>query len=180
MEQWRDIPGFEHLYQASDMGRIRTCEGKITKSARSQKRVWRQRIMKIKWRSRYGGQRKDGRVCLWKDGKAVTCLVARLVARAWCDGYAEGLTVNHIDGNSENNAACNLEWVTLGDNIRDAFKNGQHTNTKRVQLVDGSGKVMEFRSMAEASRYLGKGNGYISNMVNNGYRVPGHQVRVLG
>lgn len=45
-------------------------------------------------------------------------LVARLVAMAWCDGYSPSMTVNHIDGDYRNNAAANLEWLTLADNIR--------------------------------------------------------------
>lgn len=45
MEKWRDIPGYEALYQASTEGRIRTCEGKTTRNARFAKRVWKQRIL---------------------------------------------------------------------------------------------------------------------------------------
>lgn len=67
-EEWKDIPGYEGLYQASTLGRIRTCEGKTTSSARFEKRVWKQRIMKQKLNKNRKG-RIDARVCLWKDGK---------------------------------------------------------------------------------------------------------------
>ena len=51
-------------------------------------------------------------------------MVHRLVAYLWCDnpnGYA---TVDHLDGNKNNNSAENLEWVTREENIKRGFKNG--------------------------------------------------------
>jgi hypothetical protein len=124
MEQWKAIPGYEGLYEASTLGQIRTVEGKITSNARYPRRVWKQRILKLKYELRKSGQHKDARVCLWKDGKEKTFLVSRLVAMTWCRGYAEGLTVNHKDGNPMNNYYENLEWITLADNIKHAMKNG--------------------------------------------------------
>ena len=99
-ENWKAIPGYEGLYEASTLGRIRTAEGKTTSSRRFFKRVWKQRILK-------------GRaVSLWKDGKEKDWLVARLVAMTWIDGYCEGMTVNHKDRNRFNNNIDNLEWLS--------------------------------------------------------------------
>lgn len=132
MEQWKDIPGYEGLYQASTQGRIRTCEGKITSSARFEKRVWKQRILKQKLCKNRKG-RTDARVSLWKDRKEKTWLVSRLVALTWCDGYADGLTVNHKNGNPLDNSAQNLEWMTRAANIQHGFKNGLYKNWRPVQ-----------------------------------------------
>ena len=132
MERWSDIPGYEGLYQASTLGRIRTCEGKTTSSARFAKRVWKQRIMKQKLNANRKG-RIDARVSLWKDGKEKTWLVSRLVAMTWVAGYAEGLTVNHIDGNPMNNACDNLEWLTRAANIQHGFKTGLYKNWLPIQ-----------------------------------------------
>ena len=129
MEEWKDIPGYEGLYQASTLGRIRTCEGKTTKSARFERRVWKQRIMKPKCTRNKKG-RYDYRVELWKDGNHRTWLVSRLVALTWCAGYEEGKTVNHKNGNTLDNSAENLEWLTLGDNIRHGFANGLYPQAK--------------------------------------------------
>jgi hypothetical protein len=132
MEEWRDIPGYEKLYQASTLGNIRTCEGKTTSSARFAKRVWKQRVLKQKLtRNRYG--RADARVNLWKDGVEKTMLVSRLVAMTWCSGYAEGLTVNHINGDPMDNRADNLEWLSRAANIRHGFDNGLYKNWRPVQ-----------------------------------------------
>jgi hypothetical protein len=140
MEQWKDIPGYEGLYQASTDGRIRTAEGKTTASARFPHRVWKQRIMKLKYQTRKSGRSKDARVCLWKDGKEKTFLVSRLVALAWCDGYADGLTVNHKDGDPMNNHPDNLEWISLADNIRHGFRTGLYSK-KRMTGGDLDGPV---------------------------------------
>ena len=132
MEEWKDIPGYEGLYQASTLGNIRTCEGKTTSSARFAKRVWKQRVLKQKLdRNRKG--RVDAKVNLWKDGTAKTMLVSRLVAMTWCRGYADNLTVNHINGDSLDNRADNLEWMSRADNIRHGFKNGLYKNWRSVQ-----------------------------------------------
>lgn len=168
MEQWKDIPGYEGIYQASDRGNIRTAFGKTTNNTRFEKRIWKQRILKQKTQMRSNG-RFDRRVSLWKDGKEKTHLVARLIAMAWCDGYSDGMTVNHIDGNPLNNFADNLEWVSLADNIRHGFRTGLYgRNMKCVTLTDETGETISFDSMVSADRYLGKGRGYISNLLKKG------------
>ena len=164
MEMWKDIPGYESLYQASNTGKIRSSEGKVTSNALCARRVWKSREIKQKLQERSRGHGKDARVELWKNGKHKTCLVSRLIAQTWCDGYAEDLTVNHIDGNPMNNNADNLEWVTRADNIRKGFEDGLFSTQKPVSLKDKYGKVFLFRSMSEASRFLCCNHGYISNL----------------
>lgn len=168
LEQWRSIPGYEGIYEASDIGNIRTCEGKVTSSARFAHRVWKQRVLKQKYGWRKGKKNKDARVSLWRDGRARTWLVARLVALAWCSGYYDGATVNHIDGNPLNNKAENLEWVSISENIRKGFEEGLFHCEIAIELVDKKGNRKQFRLMASASRFLGKSSGYISDMIAKG------------
>lgn len=161
MEQWKDIPGFEGLYQASNTGLIRSAPGKITSSKRFNRRVWKTRILKHKFRVH--GKRRDAAVTLWKDGKCKDYLVSRLVAMAWVDGYETNLTVNHIDGNPQNNNCSNLEWITLSENIKKGYKDGLFANCQHsIQLVCDEG-ILIFESMAAASRFLGRSHGYVSN-----------------
>lgn len=152
-EQWRSIPGYEGLYEASNTGLIRTAYGKTTSSAKFPKRVWKQRVLKQKVeKRRFGGA--DCRVNLWKNGKEKTCLVSRLVAMAWCDGYKDGYTVNHIDGNPMNNNARNLEWVDIGDNIRHAFVTGLIKTARPCTLITEDWRVLHFQSLSKAADYL--------------------------
>ena len=167
MEQWRNIPGYEGIYQASNIGRIRSSPNKVTSNAKYTRRVWKTRVLKPKAEGR-----GDLRVSLWKDGKCKDFLVARLVAMAWCQGYGENMTVNHIDGNFLNNVSTNLEWVTRGENVRKGFEIGLYSNIqKRVQLSGEDGEILLFNSMAGASRYLGRSNGYLSNAIMKGHIV---------
>ena len=129
MEEWKDIPEFEGLYQASTLGNIRSCDGKTTYSTRCGERHWKQRIIKQQL-TRNGKGRLDARVKLYKDKKQLTKLVSRLVATTWCDGYKDGWTVNHINGDQLDNRAENLEWLSHGDNIRHGFANGLYPQAR--------------------------------------------------
>lgn len=162
MEVWKDIPGYDGIYEASVDGRIRTKEGKTTYTERHGIRHWKQRELKQKLTANKKG-RIDARVCLWKDGREKTFLVSRLIAMAWVDGYALGLTVNHIDGNPLNNAADNLEWVPLARNIQHGFETGLYSQIQTPTVVVNGDEIIVFASMSEASRFLGKNSGYIAN-----------------
>ena len=48
----------------------------------------------------------------------------RLVAFCWCNNPENFETVDHLDGNKNNNSAENLEWVSLSENIKRGFANG--------------------------------------------------------
>lgn len=161
-EKWKDIPGYEGLYQASTLGRIRSKAGKVTGSARFERRVWKQRVLKQKIQTQKHG-RKDARVHLWKDGKEKTMLVSRLVAMTWCAGFSEGKTVNHIDGNSMNNAAENLEWLSIRENIQEGFKTGLFKRIQIPVVIVENDEIKVFPSMAKASIALGKNPGYLSS-----------------
>lgn len=166
MEIWKDIPGYEGYYQASSMGRIRSIEGKVTHSIRHGRRVWHERIIKPK---KCADFRHCGyRVTLWKDKQYKDCLVARLVATTFHENLIDSeMTVNHKDGDRLNNRIENLEWLSLADNIRHGFETGLYPQ-RRITLLSDDGVSLAFRSMSEASRYLGKNPGYISNHLAKG------------
>lgn len=170
MEIWKDIPGYEGIYEASNLGRIRTAVGKTTSNARYDVRVWKTRIMKQKQTK--NGKRDDKRVILWKDGKEKTFLVARLVAMAWLGVPEEGMTVNHINGDHIDNRPENLEWVSLADNIRHGFETGLYSSCqKRMTIIGVDGEMREFPSMAATDRFLGRSRGYTSLAISRGYRL---------
>lgn len=103
---------------------------------------------------------------MYKEKRDYTFLVSRLVAMTWCDGYADGMTVNHIDGNPMNNNASNLEWVSLRENIQKGFANGLYdVSCKRCVLIGWNGVWEIFNSCSEASRFLGRNAGYISSVL---------------
>ena len=166
MIEWKDIPGYEGLYQASSDGNIRTVEGKVTSSARFPVRHWKSRVMKGRGDSYSPGKR----VTLWKNGGKKEFLVARLVATTFLGDPPEGYTVNHMDGNRMNNRVDNLEWLSIGDNIRHAFENDLIHTQKPVYIsVDGTEK--RFRSMSQLDLFLGRHKGYVSGVVKNNRKL---------
>lgn len=156
-EVWKDIDGFPG-YQASTLGRIRS-HNKVTKSSRFPSRHWKDRIIKQKVSA------KDHccRVSLWADGKNHDVLVHRIIANTFLEPLINtNMTVNHKDGNRLNNCIDNLEWLTLGDNIRHGFKTGLY-NAKMIpcSLIDSQGKEFGFKSLTAASRFLSRNAFYI-------------------
>lgn len=162
MELWKDIIDYPG-YQASNLGRIRS-HNKVTRSARSNERHWADRIIQQKV-----GKDKCCRVDLWKDGKHKTLLVHRIVADTFIDRKMHtSLTVNHKDGNRLNNSIENLEWLSVGDNIRHGFENGLYSCQTHCTLTDNLGEATHYRSLSEASQAIGRNKGYISNCVKKG------------
>ena len=156
METWKDIPGYEGLYQASNSGFIRSAEGKTTASARFNMRRWQSRILK----GRGNNRRTGSRVVLWKNGEHKDCLVARLVALTFLGSPPAGYTVNHKDGNRLNNCVDNLEWLTLADNIRHGFDTGLYSCQTSITLKNDT-STASFRSMSVASKSIGRNKAYI-------------------
>ena len=87
-------------------------------------------------------------------GKNKNFKVHRQVALCFCEGWREGLQVNHKDGDRHNNRATNLEWVTASENIR----HGRYVLRKQVKAVglfDGSRLKHLFPSASECNRMMG-------------------------
>jgi hypothetical protein len=163
VETWKDIPRYEGIYQASSHGRIRTHKDKTTHRKGCKPVKWKQRILKYK-----GETPKTGyRVSLWKDGKPKDFLVSRLVCTTFYDDRInDKITVNHKDGNRMNNHIENLEWVSLGDNIRHAFKNNLIKTQKQIKITHReSNTIGYFMSMTRASESIGRTHGYISGLI---------------
>lgn len=108
-EVWKDVVGYEGLYQVSNIGNV------------------------ISLRRNYKCGPKyltpfenDGyhRVTLVVGKSHKNLLVHRLVAEAFIPNTEGKEVVNHIDGNKLNNKANNLEWVTKKENTAHAIRTG--------------------------------------------------------
>ena len=110
-ETWKDIEGFNGFYQVSNLGRVKSLGGWCGTA-------------KKKERIRTLSHTKDGylKVRLMYKGKDITCRVHRLVAEAFIPNPKNLETVNHIDGNKENNVVNNLEWCDRIYQMEHAYK----------------------------------------------------------
>lgn len=115
-EIWKDIPNYEGLYQASNLGRIKSVKRYVNTYNGKAKclKLINENILKPN--HTLNGYLK---VSLSKNGKAKTFLVHLLVARTFI-GYSI-LQIDHIDGNKQNNNISNLEYVTQKENTNRAW-----------------------------------------------------------
>lgn len=152
-EEWRDIEGYEGLYQVSNLGRIKSLE-----RIDNYNRLVKEQILKPI------ANRGYLRVCLYKDGKQKKISVHRIVAENFLENPHNYPQVNHKDENKSNNCVENLEWCTAKYNSNYGTKNervaASNTNGKcskpLLQIDKNTNEVIaEFPSTMEVKRQLG-------------------------
>ena len=118
IEVWKDIPRLIGAYQISDLGRVRSLDRCVDTSYTTHLGNPAKRTTCTKGKVISTPIQRTGykRVKLIFEGNSIGVTVHREVALAFCEGYMEGLVVNHVDGNKANNIATNLEWVTRSYN----------------------------------------------------------------
>lgn len=110
-EIWKDIEGYEGLYQVSNLGQVKSLERTIIVKNCKQSKTYPECI-KIPFPNKKGYLR----VQLYKNNKRRNLRVHRLVALAFIPNPDNKPKVNHIDGDPTNNVVSNLEWVTGEEN----------------------------------------------------------------
>lgn len=155
-EEWRDVVGYEGLYQVSNMGRVKSlprlilfCDGR--------RRFYNERIVKSQKVST--GYRN---VSLYRNAVVEKIYVHRLVANAFLQNNNKYTDVNHLDGCKTNNKAENLEWCNRSRNIKHAYENKlresytynaiQSISKTVLQFTPYGEFVAEYPSTMEASR----------------------------
>jgi|LakMenEpi03Aug12_release.lakeMendotaPanAssembly.Ray.scaffolds.fasta_scaffold1209567_2 hypothetical protein len=114
MENWKDVEGYEGLYQVSNLGRIKSLPHVNYLGRLRQECILGNRL----------SDRGYHTAVLYNNGKPKSFRVHRLVANAFIDNPNNKPHVNHIDGVKSNNLVSNLEWVTISENQKHAFKIG--------------------------------------------------------
>lgn len=111
----------------------------------------------------------SGYLCLkfTVKNKRTSVLVHRIVAKAFIPNPENKVQVNHIDGNKQNNAVENLEWVTSGENRAHAKANNLWEYNKPTL-----GK-----KLGKTSRYHGVGFDYPRNKFYATVRVNGKTIK---
>lgn len=145
-EEWKDIQGYEGLYQVSNLGNIKSLSNKSN----------HKRAKYLIQNKNKGGYKK---VYLYKNHKRECYSVHRLVAKMFIPNPMNKKEVNHIDCNKENNCVNNLEWCTRKENHLHKCLNGLNStkeavekNEKPIILINNNTR---YRSMMDACRQLG-------------------------
>lgn len=162
---WKNIKGYEGLYQISDEGEVRSLNYNKTGKAQLLKPA------------------DSGKgylfVGLCKNGKRKKFKVHRLVAMAFIPNPSNLPYINHKDENKENNCVSNLEWCdrkynnnygTRNQRIAEKTTNGKLS--KPVRQYDLKGNfIQEFPSTHEVERKFGYNNGNISATCNGNQKT---------
>lgn len=153
-EEWREVYGFDHLYEISNLGKLRT--------KFAGKRGYTKDYRYIEPRDNGNGYLRFNLKC---NGKQRTTYAHRLVAEYFVDnpcGYTE---INHIDENKKNNCADNLEWCThaYNSNYGTKLERAARFSRKKIKCIE-TGQI--YGSLEEASRAMNVVKGSISNCLH--------------
>lgn len=144
-QRWRDIKGYEGLYQVSNEGSVRSIKRGVVKKSTIQNTGY-----------------LINSLC--KNGKKKMKRTHRLVAEAFIPNPYNLSQVNHKDENKTNNHVDNLEWCSQKDNLNYGSRNKRISESRInnpkiskpvIQLSLDGQVVNEWESMSEAGR-----NGY--------------------
>ncbi len=153
VEIWKDIPGYEGLYQVSNLGRVKSM---ARVDARGNHR--NEKILK---------NNDDGkgyrRVVLSKDAIKKYFFVHRLVALVFIPNPNNYPIINHKDENPENNNVSNLEWCDFSYNSRYGTALVKMVNNRKgktaqkpiIQLSKNNEIIHFYPSIAQAARETG-------------------------
>lgn len=109
MEIWKDIKGYEGLYQVSSKGRIRSFYERTTRGGLTPGKKPTILAPQTSNRGYY-------MVTIYKDGVPSFCLLHRLIAETFIPNPNNYPIINHKDEVRTNNCIDNLEWCTYSYN----------------------------------------------------------------
>lgn len=126
-EIWKDIEGYEGLYQISSIGRIKALSKKVGRGRQYQvaEKILKPQITPNGYL----------RLHLNKDGKRKYYSVHRLVAIAFIHNPNNYPQINHKDENKTNNNVINLEWCTPEYNANYGTRNDKICHSKMGHIV---------------------------------------------
>lgn len=132
LEFWRDIEGYEGLYQVSNIGQIKSLKSnKILKPVNNGKGYLF--------------------VNLYKNGEIKHFLIHRLVAEAFLPNEDELPQVDHINNDKTDNRVANLQWISQVENLRK--KETGIMIPRRIQCIE-TGQI--FETVTDAANYVNR------------------------
>jgi len=160
MENWKDIKGYEGLYQISDKGNIKSIDRSVVRENHFIKLKGQLKQCSINNRGYYS-------TTLCKNSHYQHFVIHKLVAIAFIPNPDNKEYINHKDGNKLNNSVDNLEWVTMSENNQHAYDIGLkigaatglfgalNPSSKPIYMLSKSGDIIkEFPGIHEAAREL--------------------------
>lgn len=161
--EWRQITGFEGLYDVSSHGEIRSIARVTERNGRP---------MKIPGGLMKASANKGYRVTsIRKENKTLRCFVHQAVAEAFIGPRPEGQDTRHLDGNSLNNFVTNLAYGTRSQNVADAIrtkglKTGTASPNAKLNQEQINCLLKSNKTANELAREFGMDAGHIRSIRN--------------
>lgn len=157
-EIWKDIPGYEGLYQISNLGNIKSFCRKNT-------------IIRKATNDGYGYLQ----LCLTKNKKIKEHKVHRLVAEAFIPNPENLPQINHKDENKHNNCVDNLEWCSAEYNINYGTRNEKIS--KKIKQYDKKGNFIKlWNSIIDIERIMNIPHSNIISCCKNKRKTAGNYI----
>ena len=175
-EIWKDIPGFEGLYQASTKGQIRSIDRVITRSGETS--LWH---IKGKILSPSTDHRGYLHITLMREGKKTSNTVHRLIGLTFLGESPEGHEVDHINQVRDDNRVENLRWLESCTN-RSRGSKGRHLpeyrnkmennpRAKRVEILRDGVVIGCYECAKEITKSLGVNYSTVRNKLQKGLLI---------
>ena len=161
-EIWKDIIGFEGLYQVSNHGRVKSLSHEVIRSNGN--------IQHFKEKILHPGSMTSGYyfVGLTKNKICKNFAVHRLVTQAFIVNPNSLPDVNHKDGNKKNNNVSNLEWCSGSYNLQHAINIGLVKNQCKIcrkVTVKYDEKIVIFETMKDCAEFFGFKRSWLQNRI---------------
>lgn len=172
-EIWKDIKGYEGLYQISNCGNVKSLKkfNKTNKGYSSIGYYRKEKILKpIKNKNGYL------QISLSKNGKSKIYFIHKLVAKEFLNNDNNFMYVNHKDENKLNNIVDNLEWCDAKYNCNYGNRNEKISNKlkKIVNQYDLEGNfIKQWKSALDVEKELGINRTHIGSCINNNRKSAG-------
>lgn len=177
-EKWRDIPGLEGRYQASNHGRVRSLDRQVEQINR-----WGKPMQRIEYGALLAARHdRDGYLRTFSREFKATA-VHRLVAMAFIPNPDNLPEINHKNGVKDDNRPSNLEWCTTAYNQHHRVHVlGGHTPPpvkRRTQITHPNGKVAVYPTATAAAQALGVVRTAVMNAARGPYKCQGCEVQYV-
>lgn len=176
-ENWKDIKGYEGLYQCSNNGNIRSLDRYVYEHiGKKQFRKGQIIIPRLN---------KNGylQFALNKESKRKMVYVHVIIASTFLDNPNSFVTVNHKDGNKLNNCVENLEWCSYSDNNLHSYRAlhrkaaDEGSTPKPVYIIDTINKSLQyFKSITDTSAFIKLSHTQINRYIHSNRKWKGRYI----